>query len=114
MRNLLRHPLSLIGAGLVVLSGISILFLFLIEAITGRSNPYLGIFTYMIYPALLMAGLALVPAGIFLERRRRVRVGDLPHYAVIDLNNGKTRGIFLFVVVSSIFIIALVSTVSYQ
>src|SRR6266498_1368686 len=104
MRNLLRHPLSLIGAGVVILSGVSILFLFLIEAITGRSNPYLGIFTYMIYPALLLVGLILVPAGIFLERRRRVRVGDLPRYAVIDLNDGKTRGIFLFVVVSSIFL----------
>jgi hypothetical protein len=114
VRNLLRHPLSLIGAGLVILSGVSILFLFLIEAITGRSNPYLGIFTYVIYPALLLIGLILVPAGIFLERRRRVRLGDLPRYAVIDLNNGRTRGIFLFVVVSSIFLMGLISTVSYQ
>ncbi len=92
MRNFLRHPLSLIGAGLVVLSGVSILFLFLIEAITGRSNPYLGIFTYMVYPALLLVGLILVPAGIILERRRRVRLGDLPRYTVIDLNNVRTRG----------------------
>jgi len=114
MRNFLRHPLSLIGAGLVILSGVSILFLFLIEVTTGRSNPYLGILTYMIYPALLLAGLILVPAGILLERRRRVRLGDLPRYAVIDLNNGRTRGIFLFVVVSSIFLLGLVSTVSYQ
>lgn len=114
MRNFLRHPLSLVGAGLVILSGVSILFLFLIEAITGRSNPYLGIFTYMVYPALLVVGLILVPAGIFLERRRRVRVGDVPRYAVIDLNNGRTRGIFLFVMVSSIFIMGLVAAVSYQ
>ena len=114
MRNFLRHPLSLIGAGLVILSGVSILFLFLIEAITGRSNPYLGIFTYMVYPALLLVGLILVPAGIFFERRRRVRVSDLPRYAVIDLNNGRTRGIFLFVVISSIFLMGLISTVSYQ
>jgi len=114
MRNFLRHPLSLVGAGLVVLSGASILFLFLIEAISGRSNPYLGIFTYMIYPALLLAGLMLVPAGIFLERRRRVRGGEVSQYPVIDLNNGKIRGMFLFVVVSSIFLMGLISTVSYQ
>lgn len=114
MRNFLRHPLSLVGAGLVILSGVSILFLFLIEAITGRSNPYLGIFTYMVYPALLVVGLILVPAGIFLERRRRLRVGDVPRYAVIDLNNGRTRGIFLFVMVVSIFIMGLVAAVSYQ
>lgn len=114
MRNLLRHPLSLIGAGLVVLSGVSILILFLIEAIAGRSNPYLGIFTYMIYPGLLMAGLLLIPAGVYLERRRRFRGGELPRYPVIDLNNVRSREIFLFVVVSSIFIMGLISTVSYQ
>ena len=114
MGNLFRHPLSLIGAALVVLSGVSIPFLFLIEAITGRSNPYLGIFTYMIYPALLVVGLILVPAGIYLERRRRVRGRDVPLYPIIDLNNGTIRGVFLFVVVSSIFLMGLISTVSYQ
>ncbi|HEX2931432.1 MAG TPA: cytochrome C, partial [Candidatus Binatia bacterium] len=107
MRNFLRHPLSLIGAGLVILSGVSILFLFLIEAISGRSNPYLGIFTYMIYPALLVVGLILVPAGLFLERRRRVRGGETSRYPVIDLNSGRIRGVFLFVVVASIFLMGL-------
>lgn len=114
MRNLIRHPLSLIGAGLVVLSGVSIVFLFLIEAITGRSNPYLGIFTYMVYPALLLVGLILIPAGIFLERRHRVRGGEFTRYPIIDLNNAKIRGAFLFIVVSSIFLMGLISTVSYQ
>jgi hypothetical protein len=114
MRNLLRHPLSLVGAGLVVLSGVSIIFLFLIEAITGRSNPYLGIFTYMVYPALLLLGLIIIPVGVILERRRRAKGGDLPRYAVIDLNNAKTRGLMGFIVVSSIFLMGLISTVSYQ
>jgi len=114
MRNLLRHPLSLVGAGLVILSGASILFLFLIEAITGRANPYLGIFTYMIYPALLLLGVIIIPVGVILERRRRVKGGDLPPYAVIDLNNARTRGALVVVVVSSIFLMGLISTVSYQ
>ena len=114
MRNLIRHPLSLIGAGLVVLSGVSIIFLFLIEAITARSNPYLGIFTYMVYPALLVVGLILVPVGIVLERRRLVRGGELARYPVIDLNNGKIRGAFLFIVVSSIFFMGLISTATYE
>ena len=114
MGRLLRHPLSLVGAGLVILSGVSIVFLLLIEGITGRSNPYLGIFTYMIYPALLAAGLILIPVGIFFERRRRVQLGEAPRYAVINLNNARTRGLFLAIVVSSIFIMGLISTVSYQ
>jgi len=114
MRNLLRHPLSLVGAGLVVLSGVSIIFLFMIEAITGRSNPYLGIFTYMVYPALLLLGVIIVPVGVILDRRHRAKGGDLPRYAVIDLNNAKTRGVMVIIVVSSIFLMGLISTVSYQ
>jgi hypothetical protein len=114
MRNLLRHPLSLIGVGLIILSGVSILFLFMIESITGRANPYLGIFTYMIYPALLLLGIFLVPVGILLERRRRVKGGGLPPYPDINLNNPRTRGVFLFIVVSSIFLMGLISIVSYQ
>jgi hypothetical protein len=114
IRNLIRHPLSLVGVGLVILSGVSILFLFLIEAITGRANPYIGIFTYIVYPALLMLGLIIVPVGVFLERRRQVKRGGLPPYAIIDLNNAKTRGVFLVVVVSSIFLMGLISIVSYE
>ncbi|HEY7318746.1 MAG TPA: cytochrome c3 family protein [Candidatus Binatia bacterium] len=113
-RNLVRHPLALIGVGLVILSGVSILFLFLIEAISGRANPYIGIFTYLVYPALLLLGLVMVPAGVFLERRRRVKGGGVSPYPVIDLNNSRTRGVFVFVVVSSIFLMGLISTVSYQ
>jgi hypothetical protein len=114
MRNLLRHPLSLVGAGLIILSGVSIIFLFLIEAITGRSNPYLGIFTYMIYPALLLLGMIIVPVGVILDRRRRAKGRGLPPYAVIDLNIARTRGVLVVVVISSIFLMGLISTVSYQ
>jgi len=114
VRNLIRHPLSLVGAGLVLLSGVSIIFLFLIEAITGRSNPYLGIFTYMVYPALLLLGVIIIPVGVVLERRRRAKSGDAPRYAVIDLNNPKTRGALVFIVVASVFLMGLISTVSYQ
>ena len=116
MRNLLRHPLSLVGAGLVILSGVSIIFLFLIEAITGRSNPYLGIFTYMVYPALLLAGThPRSGGGIFWSGGGASEAAICRRYAVIDLNNAKTRGVIgLFVVVSSIFLMGLISTVSYQ
>ena len=56
----------------------------------------------------------MICSAVYFRTAKRVRIGDLPRYAVIDLNNGRTRGIFLFVVVSSIFLLGLVSTVSYQ
>ncbi|MEE9568213.1 MAG: NapC/NirT family cytochrome c [Candidatus Binatia bacterium] len=112
--TLLRHPLSLVGGGLVFFSFFSILSMFLIEAILGKANPYIGIFTYMIYPGLLVMGLLLIPLGMLMERRHRVRGGELPPYPRIDLNEPRTRGIFLFVIGGAVLILALISTVSYR
>ena len=94
IRSLLRHPLSLAGTGVAFFSFLAIVFLLLIETIVGRANPYIGIFTYMIYPGFLLLGLFLIPTGVLLERRRRVKGGGLPPYPQIDLNNPRTRGIF--------------------
>jgi NapC/NirT cytochrome c family, N-terminal region len=114
LRTLLRHPLSLTGMGVAVFSFLSIVFLLVIEATLGRANPYLGIFTYMIYPGLLLLGLFLIPIGALLERRRRIKGGGLPAYPIIDLNNPSTRAMLFFVVVSAVVLIGLISTVSYQ
>ncbi|MBI2091139.1 MAG: cytochrome c3 family protein [Deltaproteobacteria bacterium] len=114
VRSLMRHPVSLVGGGLAFFSFFSILSMFLIEAILGKANPYIGVFTYMVYPGLLILGLLLIPIGAALERRRRVRVGELPPYPRLDLNNPKTRAIFLFVVGSSVILLGLISTVSYR
>jgi hypothetical protein len=110
----LRHPLSLVGGGLVFFSFFSILSMFLLEAILGKANPYIGIFTYMIYPGLLVMGLLLIPLGMLMERRRRVRKGELPPYPRIDLNEPRTRGIFFIVIGAAVLILALISTVSYR
>jgi hypothetical protein len=88
--------------------------MFLLEAVLGRANPYIGVFTYMVYPGLLVLGLLLIPMGALLERRRRVRGGVLPPYPRIDLNEPRTRGIFSFVVGATVLILALISTVSYR
>ena len=88
--------------------------MFLIEAILGKSNPYIGVFTYMVYPGLLLLGLLLIPVGAYLERRRRVRFGELPPYPQIDLNNPRTRTIFLFIIASTVVLLGLISTVSYR
>ncbi|HXG52646.1 MAG TPA: NapC/NirT family cytochrome c [candidate division Zixibacteria bacterium] len=114
MRDLLRHPLSLSGAGVVLLSAASIAILFVIEVITGRSNPYIGVFIYMIYPALLLLGMVMIPVGAALQRRRRARGEGLPPYPVINLNDARTRGALFFIVVSGLFLMGFISTLAYQ
>jgi hypothetical protein len=108
--RLYRNFISLIGATIVVASIISIVLLFLVETIGTRHKPYLGIFTYIVFPAVLLMGLSIVVLGMFLERRRRHKaagVVDAP-FPKIDLNDPRRRR-RLMIFTSSIFVFLFVS-----
>src|SRR5690348_9542290 len=67
---LTQHWLSLCGAALVTTAVISWLFV-LPQQIRGHAdNPYIGLILFLVIPALLIAGLILIPIGIYLSRRR--------------------------------------------
>jgi nitrate/TMAO reductase-like tetraheme cytochrome c subunit len=67
------HWLSLVGAALVTTAGISWLFVLPMQIRGHTSNPYVGIVVFLILPAVFFAGLALIPIGMYL-RKRRVRM----------------------------------------
>ena len=65
-----RHWLSLVGVALVTTAGISWLFV-LPQQIRGHvDNPYLGIVFFLVLPAIFFIGLALIPIGVYLAKRR--------------------------------------------
>src|SRR5580765_6120128 len=64
------HWLSLLGTGLVGTALISWLFVLPLQARGHVENPYIGIVVFMVIPMILVAGLVMVPAGVFLARRR--------------------------------------------
>jgi nitrate/TMAO reductase-like tetraheme cytochrome c subunit len=68
---LASHWISMIGTALVTLAGFSWLFLLPTNVRgAGVSNPYIGILFFIILPAIFFAGLALIPIGVFLAKRR--------------------------------------------
>ena len=69
----------------------------------------------MVAPGFLVLGLILVPIGMVIERRRRLRaVGAPPHFPKLDLNNPAQRSTVAFLL-SFVVIFALVSSVgSYK
>lgn len=91
----LRHPVSLAGAALATVSGVLVVVLFAASLLGLEGGPYLGILAYLVLPALLVAGLVLVPVGAALERRRLVRLAARgapePPLPVMDLNQPRTR-----------------------
>ena len=103
--NRFRHPLAAIGGALALVSLANILFLFLIDVFSPRHSPYVGILAYMILPGFFILGLLMIPAGMYLARRQRLRQEGLegPVYPQIDLNEPAQRStvafFFSFVVV---------------
>src|SRR5512146_2247538 len=89
--SLLRNTLSIIGICIASLAAINIAFLVFIDYF--HPSPYVGIFAYMILPAILIVGLALIPIGAGLERGRRHRLkpGEVSAYPQLDLNSPAVR-----------------------
>lgn len=95
--RLYQNYVSFLGAVLVLACLASIVLLLLIETTGRRSTPYIGIFAWVILPAIMVFGLGVVVLGMVLERRRRRTnsTSKLAAYPVIDLNDPKRRKFFL-------------------
>ena len=88
------------GAVLVTLSLANIIFLLLIAIFGSENKPYLGIFAFMIFPAIMMVGLIMIPAGMLLRRYRlrKLAPGEDPAYPRIDLNQPAQRRALAYVI----------------
>jgi hypothetical protein len=110
------NMLSFIGMVFAVV-GASLIILFLsYQTITGVENPYLGMMTYFLFPALLITGLVLVPIGALRVRNRRRLLGDveIPPFPRVDFNDPHKRYLFIFFIVASILFILIVSIAAMQ
>jgi hypothetical protein len=64
------HWIGMAGTALVTLAGFSWLFLLPLHVSGHANNPYLGLFAFVLLPAIFFTGLVLIPIGIVLARRR--------------------------------------------
>jgi hypothetical protein len=61
---------SMAGTALVTLAGFSWLFLLPLHIGGHANNPYIGLFAFIVVPMIFFCGLALIPVGAALDRRR--------------------------------------------
>jgi nitrate/TMAO reductase-like tetraheme cytochrome c subunit len=108
--GLFRNWLSLAGAVIAVGSVFAVLFLFAIGLFLSRSNPYLGILVYILAPVFFFLGVALIIAGLWIQRRQKNGNGAL----VVNLTRPRDRKI-LGVFIAGALMFLLCSTIgSYQ
>jgi hypothetical protein len=82
-----RHPLSIFGVALVTLSAVLFIFVFLADMFGLHTNPYLGIVFFIVLPGFFVLGLLMIPAGVYLARRRESRGQTPMRLPRIDLND---------------------------
>src|SRR3984957_4870298 len=85
--GLFRNWLSLAGAVIATGSGFAVLFLFASEFFLARSNPYMGILVYILAPVFFFLGVALMIAGLWIQRRQKTGNGVL----VVNLTRPRDR-----------------------
>lgn len=109
------NPVTLIGSAIAVVSFGLILFLMLLESMSGSPKPYMGIVAFVMLPAILIVGLAVAVIGVIREHRRE-RAGK-PHglrLPLIDLNNPRHRRALMLVALGSILLLLFSAFGSYQ
>ena len=111
-----NNPISLAGGAITSASGVTMIGYWLVE-LFGRfnDNPYLGIIFFLLLPAVFIAGLALIPVGLFLRRRKLQKAGQIPaEFPKIDLNDPIFRHGLDIVLVTTIINLLVVAMASYR
>jgi nitrate/TMAO reductase-like tetraheme cytochrome c subunit len=111
-----NNPISLAGGAITTASGVTMIGYWLVE-LFGRfnDNPYLGIIFFLLLPAVFIAGLALIPVGLFLRRRKLRKAGQIPaEFPKIDLNDRAFRHGLDIVLVTTIVNLLVVAMASYR
>jgi hypothetical protein len=114
--SLFRNWVSLAGATIVLVAAVVIASLFAIDMAGESSSPYLGILTFILFPAVLLVGLAVILGGALWERRRRRRAepGEVLEYPVLDLNDPRRRRALVTFLVLALFFMTVSAVGSYH
>jgi len=104
--------ISIAGFMIAVNSLILIIILFIEALLTARSNPYNGIFTYIILPVIMVIGLIMIPVGMLINRKKDP--SSEQRWPVLDLNDPKKRQGLVLVSVFTFLFLCVSAVGSYE
>ena len=108
--------LSALGAIMAVMAVLVMTFLYLVDVFARETNPYLGIFLYMILPFFLVLGLLLIPVGMYRRWKAIRKYGEeaYPAWPYVDLNERRHRNAFFVFLFGTFFFVIVSAVGSYQ
>ena len=106
---LTSHWISMLGVALVTLAGCSWLFALPAHLRGSVDNPYIGLLIFIAIPIVFLLGLALIPIGIALAKRR-IRAG----LAVVEDRKTAWRHVVIFCVVATVLNVIIGSQATYR
>jgi hypothetical protein len=113
---LYRNAVSFLGALVAAGAILLIIFALALDISLKRPSPYIGIFTYMVFPAFFTVGVAIFLYGMRREsiRRRRLGTDEALPYPRLDLNDPVVRKKFSYVVLGGGFFAMFLAFLTYN
>ncbi len=111
-----QNWLTLSGATVALISLFMIIFLFVISTFFQEGHTYLGLVIYIILPGMLVAGLIMIPVGMFIHQRhlRKIDPETIPPWPYVDLNKPHHRNAFLIFLLGTVIFLFLTAVGSYE
>ncbi len=115
-KSLYRNTVSYFGGLIVAAAFILIIFSLILEFSIRQPSPYLGIFTYMVFPAILTFGALVFLYGMRREslRRRKMAEPEALPYPRLDLNDPVQRKRFAYWSIGGMLGAILLGVLSYN
>lgn len=113
---LYRNLVSYIGLLMMIGAGVLIAFAMMVSFTVAHQSPYVGIFTYMIFPSFILMGLLVLLYGMRWEavRRKKSKQLDRLPYPEINLNIARNRRLLGYVLVGSTLLGTVGATALYN
>ncbi len=113
----IKNYISITGAVIAVFNLAAILSLFILNSFFNFGGSYIGLFTYIVLPVIMIFGLLLIPIGMRINNKRARRAeaaGEPLGWPVLDFNNVATRNAAVIFVFGTIFLVIISSIGSYE
>ncbi len=108
--------ISYLGTIIAGIAWVAIIFLFILEKFFHAGSVYFQLFTYLLVPGFLIAGLLMISIGMYIQRRKEKRgeKRDEKQRLVINLNEPRTRNAAIIFTVVTVFFILFTVIGSYK